>query len=374
MISPQKNPPRAWVGIRNISDYSPFGVLLKERTVESEFFRRAFNGMEVDNELKGGGNSYDFGARMLDPRIGRWLTTDNSQNNFCSWSTYSGHGDNPIFNVDIDGNDFIFFAGAGYKGENEQKKFNKSFTSTMSEILGDNFSVVPYINHGGLTDVAWGLKNGWTPIQNIEEDQVIQCAIEHADQVISGLECGEPLNMIGSSYGSVTAAQTTLYILEHRKEMGLDDVEISLTLSSKMLSSDSPLLQKLTKIANDENSKFRLVFQDFPEDNVDGLASGSLLEKDLLPIVFPHKGTDGCWQNSMLNKKGDHTHTVMGQSTAKTYDLVQLMLKTLELEGASSRQRTESILNRKSNTPKDSPDHLDTELESPSVKHGVPSF
>jgi len=41
-----------WVGIRNIYDYSAFGVLLPERTVEGEFFRRSFNGMETDTEVK----------------------------------------------------------------------------------------------------------------------------------------------------------------------------------------------------------------------------------------------------------------------------------------------------------------------------------
>ena len=39
-------------------------------------FRYGFNDMEQDGEIKGDGNSYDFGARMLDPRLGRWLTID----------------------------------------------------------------------------------------------------------------------------------------------------------------------------------------------------------------------------------------------------------------------------------------------------------
>jgi RHS repeat-associated protein len=105
MKNPQNTPSGRWVGIRNISDYSPFGVLLKERTVESEFFRLGFNGMEGDDEVKGKGNSYDFGARMLDPRVGRWLSIDKAIQP--ERSTYSGMHNNPILLFDPNGNDVI---------------------------------------------------------------------------------------------------------------------------------------------------------------------------------------------------------------------------------------------------------------------------
>jgi RHS repeat-associated protein len=38
--------------------------------------RYGFNGMEKDDNVKGEGNSYDFGARIYDPRVGRWLSMD----------------------------------------------------------------------------------------------------------------------------------------------------------------------------------------------------------------------------------------------------------------------------------------------------------
>jgi hypothetical protein len=219
----------------------------------------------------------------------------------------------------------------------------------------------------------WGLEHGWTPIKNINENEILFLAVAHTNEVIQNLECGEPLNMVGSSYGSATAAQTALYILEHKDEYLQSDTKISLTLSSKMLDEKSPLLDQLTKHAKN-NPNFRLIFQDFPEDNINGLAKGSVLEKDLLPLVLPHKQSALKWQTSMLNPWGNHTHTKMGQSTAKTYDLVKLMLITLELEDLNSKQKAETVLNRKSNATEKSPDHLDVDLESPSNKHGVPSF
>jgi RHS repeat-associated protein len=73
---PSKDPTSPWVGIRNISDHSPFGVLLAERTVEGEFFRNGFQGQERDDEVKGDGNFNSTFLRIFDSRIGRWTNTD----------------------------------------------------------------------------------------------------------------------------------------------------------------------------------------------------------------------------------------------------------------------------------------------------------
>ena len=39
-------------------------------------YRFGFNGKENDNEVKGAGNSVDFGARIYDSRLGRWMSVD----------------------------------------------------------------------------------------------------------------------------------------------------------------------------------------------------------------------------------------------------------------------------------------------------------
>ena len=57
--------------------------------------------MEKDDEVKGGGNSYDFGARMHDSRVGRWWSVD-PLTQFVS-SQYSSFANNPILLIDIDG-------------------------------------------------------------------------------------------------------------------------------------------------------------------------------------------------------------------------------------------------------------------------------
>jgi len=63
------------VALVSVSDYSPFGMQLDGRTQSSNSYRYGFNGMEKDDEVKGEGNSLDFGARIYDPRVGRWMST-----------------------------------------------------------------------------------------------------------------------------------------------------------------------------------------------------------------------------------------------------------------------------------------------------------
>jgi RHS repeat-associated protein len=82
-------------------------VQLDGRTQQVDFYRRGFNGMEKDDEVKGGGNSYDFGARLYDVRVGRWMTVDPLATKYTSWSPYVFCIDNPILNIDSDGREVI---------------------------------------------------------------------------------------------------------------------------------------------------------------------------------------------------------------------------------------------------------------------------
>ena len=84
------------VCLQNVTDYSPFGAALDGRTIEGDFYRRAFNGMEKDDELKGKGNSYTTEFRQYDPRLGKWLTIDPETRSFPWSSPYVSMSNNPI--------------------------------------------------------------------------------------------------------------------------------------------------------------------------------------------------------------------------------------------------------------------------------------
>lgn len=59
--------------------------------------------MERDDELKQNGNSYDFGARIYDPRVGRWLSGDPLANRAPGLTPYRYGFNNPVRFFDPDG-------------------------------------------------------------------------------------------------------------------------------------------------------------------------------------------------------------------------------------------------------------------------------
>ena len=65
--------------------------------------RYGFNGKMKDNEVEGEGDVYDYGARMYDARLGRWLAVDPLEKKYPFFSTYSFGANNPIFFIDPDG-------------------------------------------------------------------------------------------------------------------------------------------------------------------------------------------------------------------------------------------------------------------------------
>ncbi len=87
-----------------VLDYYSFGSIMPGRSYQgSEEYRYGFNGMEKDDEIKGNGNSYDFGARIYDARVGRWLSVDPMAGRYPSFTPFGFAANNPIFYLDPNG-------------------------------------------------------------------------------------------------------------------------------------------------------------------------------------------------------------------------------------------------------------------------------
>jgi len=89
--------------VMSYSDYYPFGMEMEGRSNSSNGTRHGFNGMEKISEYTDNNSHYDFGARIYDARIGRWLSTDPLSKKYPSLSPYHSLGNNPILVIDMDG-------------------------------------------------------------------------------------------------------------------------------------------------------------------------------------------------------------------------------------------------------------------------------
>jgi len=87
------------------NDYYPFGMTMPGRkyTQPNSSYRYGFNGKENDNEVKGEGNQQDYGLRIYDPRLGRFLSVDPLGNQYPWNSVYSYAEGDPINYIDLDG-------------------------------------------------------------------------------------------------------------------------------------------------------------------------------------------------------------------------------------------------------------------------------
>jgi RHS repeat-associated protein len=85
-------------------DYYPFGTLMPERKYDVGVgYRYGFNDKENDNEVKGEGNQQDYGMRIYDPRLGRFLSVDPMKKDYPWYTPYQFAGNRPIIAIDLDG-------------------------------------------------------------------------------------------------------------------------------------------------------------------------------------------------------------------------------------------------------------------------------
>jgi RHS repeat-associated protein len=87
-------------------------------------YRYGFNGKENDNEVKGAGNQQDYGMRIYDPRLGRFLSVDPLTYSYPYYSPYHFAGNMPIAAIDLDGLE-------QYVVIYEKNKYNKLFKTSI---------------------------------------------------------------------------------------------------------------------------------------------------------------------------------------------------------------------------------------------------
>ena len=98
--------------------YYPYGMLVPTRNYSNPVYRYGFQGQEKDDEIKGIGNSYNYGMRFYDSRVGRWLSIDPLFYVYPEISPYVYCNNNPIKYKEVNGNGF----NGGFSIENQSSK------------------------------------------------------------------------------------------------------------------------------------------------------------------------------------------------------------------------------------------------------------
>jgi RHS repeat-associated protein len=94
----------SYASIISATDYSPFGAPLAGRTFSSESYRFRFNGKENDSEgMGGGGSTYDYGFRIYNAQLGKFLSVDPLAASYPWYTPYQFAGNKPIWAIDLDG-------------------------------------------------------------------------------------------------------------------------------------------------------------------------------------------------------------------------------------------------------------------------------
>jgi RHS repeat-associated protein len=82
------------------TDYYAFGMAMLDRQTNAGSYRFGYNGMEIDKEMSGNGNSYTTEFRQYDPRLGRWKSLDPLMAKYPMMSPYVAFNNNPVYFVD----------------------------------------------------------------------------------------------------------------------------------------------------------------------------------------------------------------------------------------------------------------------------------
>jgi RHS repeat-associated protein len=180
-------------------------------------YRFGFNGMEKDDEMKGNGNSLDFGARIYDPRIGRWLALDPLAFKYPYASPYNFVLNTPISAIDPDG-EVVVFVNGNHFGDGGKKEYWNGVDDRIMTQFKDYKSVY--------RDGAMG---GWAPFNGNIRAQARRNAgfsqgRSDAKALIENLDVGETIKIVTHSMGGAYGKGYVQALKEYIADNDLDVV------------------------------------------------------------------------------------------------------------------------------------------------------
>jgi RHS repeat-associated protein len=97
------------------TDYYPFGMVMNQTNPgPGPENKLLYNSKEIQDDVVAGKKLdwYDYGARFYDPQIARFHSVDRFAEEFNNWSPYHYANNNPISNIDFNGDSTVVVTGA----------------------------------------------------------------------------------------------------------------------------------------------------------------------------------------------------------------------------------------------------------------------
>ena len=137
-------------------DYYPFGMVMPGRSYTAGTgYRYGFNGKENDDEVKGNGKQQDYGMRVYDTRIARFLSVDPLSRKFPMLTPYQFASNTPIQSIDLDGNEALYYmAHSDHQGKvvTDKKTFKELFPKSKEDVgpYGSGTAYIAYSTNGNV--------------------------------------------------------------------------------------------------------------------------------------------------------------------------------------------------------------------------------
>jgi RHS repeat-associated protein len=176
-------------------------------------YRYGFNGKENDNEVKGTGNQQDYGARIYDPRLGKFLSVDPKAKLYPMLTPYQFASNTPIQAVDLDGMEAFIVHGTtqtetGVNITPEAKRELMRITGNTK--INDGFRWNAPLSNNSMT-------------RNMSANKLVKYIIKERASMMKNGEIteDEAISLIGYSHGGNVAIQAARKLGKHGVKVNL---------------------------------------------------------------------------------------------------------------------------------------------------------